>query len=288
MYCFSYGIALSVLRDFISRLCCYQCVLLTYFMQFIVPLLIFMTNLYTQKSMHFLCFEHCETNWNLLKFGPEISHFAPGTSVTTSTLIVAFYIRQCMCAVVYGVGWIHAVYTPKDSLVFGGNFLHCFNMALQLQIADIEVKTHVSWVYSSLLIVVISGHVRHYRLVTGTCRRDHVTPVLRQLHWLPVRQRVVFKIAGLVHQSLAGAAPAYLADDCHLLSDAGRRPLRSRSNNMRKLVVPRTHNKLGNRSFSAAGPRLLNDLPPGLRRPGLTFDSLRRSLKTHLFNNWSA
>jgi len=60
----------------------------------------------------------------------------------------------------------------------------------------------------------------------------------RQLHWLPVRQRVAFKIAGLVQQSLAGAAPAYLADDFHLLSDAGRRPLRSHSNDIRKLLVP--------------------------------------------------
>jgi len=42
---------------------------------------------------------------------------------------------------------------------------------------------------------------------------QHITPVLRQLHWL----RVVFKIAGLVHQSLVGTAPAYLADDCRLL-----------------------------------------------------------------------
>ena len=66
------------------------------------------------------------------------------------------------------------------------------------------------------------------RLVTGARRCDHITPVLRQLHWLPVRQRVVFKIAGLMHQSLVGLAPAYLADDCRLLSDVGRRPLRSR------------------------------------------------------------
>ena len=123
------------------------------------------------------------------------------------------------------------------------------------------------------------------RLVTGARRRDHITPVLRQLHWLPVRQQVAFKVAGLVHQSLAGAAPAYLADDCHLLSDAGRRPLRSHSNDIRRLLVPRTHNKLGDRSFSAAGPRLWNDLPPGLWRPGLSFNSFRRSLKTHLFGN---
>ena len=73
----------------------------------------------------------------------------------------------------------------------------------------------------------------------------------------------MFKIARLVHQSLGGAAPAYLADDCRLLSNVGRRPLRSNSNDARKLLGPRTHNQLGDRSFSAAGPRLWNDhLPP--------------------------
>jgi len=64
-------------------------------------------------------------------------------------------------------------------------------------------------------------------------------------------------------------AQPYLADDCHLLSDASRRPLRSHSNDIRKLLVPPTHKKLGDRSFSAAGPQLWNDLPPVLRRPGL-------------------
>jgi len=50
-------------------------------------------------------------------------------------------------------------------------------------------------------------------------------------------------------------------------------------------VEPRTHNKLGDSSFSAAGLRLWKDLPPELRLQGLSFDSLRRSLKTHLFGN---
>ena len=40
------------------------------------------------------------------------------------------------------------------------------------------------------------------RLVTGARRRDHITPIIRQLHWLPVRQRVTFKIAVLVFQCL--------------------------------------------------------------------------------------
>ena len=129
--------------------------------------------------------------------------------------------------------------------------------------------------FNSLLFGISDGLLRRLqsvqnaatRLVTGTHWCDHITPVLRQLHWLPVCQ--------------------YLAD-CRLLSDVGRRPLRSNSNDMRKLLVPRTHNKLGDRSFSAAGPRVWNDLPPGLRRLGLTFDSFRQSLKTHLFGDRSA
>jgi len=52
------------------------------------------------------------------------------------------------------------------------------------------------------------------RLVTGTRRRDHISPVLRQLHWLPVRQRVTLKLAVLVLKALHGLAPRYLADDC--------------------------------------------------------------------------
>jgi len=49
------------------------------------------------------------------------------------------------------------------------------------------------------------------RLVTGTRRRDHITPVLRQLHWLSVRQRVEFKLALLVYKALHDATAAYHA-----------------------------------------------------------------------------
>jgi len=65
------------------------------------------------------------------------------------------------------------------------------------------------------------------RMITSARRRDHITPILRQLHWLPVRQRVDFKIAVLVFQCLTSHAPAYLADDCQLAADASARRLRS-------------------------------------------------------------
>ena len=40
-------------------------------------------------------------------------------------------------------GWIHAVYTPADSLVFGGNFLHSYNITQQLRVAAMENSTKV-------------------------------------------------------------------------------------------------------------------------------------------------
>ena len=73
------------------------------------------------------------------------------------------------------------------------------------------------------------------RLVSGARRYDRITPVLLELHWLPVRRWVVFKMATLVYLSLSNMAPAYLAVNCQLVSDEGRRQLRSVTS--RKCVV---------------------------------------------------
>ena len=119
------------------------------------------------------------------------------------------------------------------------------------------------------------------RLITGARRCDHITPALRQLHWLPVRQRVAFKIATLVYRSLSADAPGYLVDDCCLVADAGERRLRSADG--RICVVRRTHSSFGDRAFAAAGPRLWNSLPLLLRQPDLPYSTFRRLLKTFLF-----
>ena len=121
-------------------------------------------------------------------------------------------------------------------------------------------------------------------LVTGARRCDHIciiTPVLRQLHWLPVRQWVKYKVACLVHQSLAGQTPAYIADDIQLVTNSDRRELRSATT--RTCLVPWTHN-FSDRSFSAAGPCVWNSLLPHLRRD-MNFAHFKHQLKTLLF--WS-
>jgi len=93
--------------------------------------------------------------------------------------------------------------------------------------------------------------------------------VLRQLHWLPVRQRVLFKIVSFVYQSLPGHAPGYLVDDCQLVTDVRVRQLRSADT--RTLSVNRTYSSFGVRTFAAAGTEVWNSLPPNLRQSGLSY-----------------
>ena len=50
------------------------------------------------------------------------------------------------------------------------------------------------------------------RLVTGTRRREHITPVLFALYWLPIRQRIQFKLLLLVCRCIHQLAPVYLTD----------------------------------------------------------------------------
>ena len=123
-------------------------------------------------------------------------------------------------------------------------------------------------------------------LVTGTGRRDHVTPMLRQLHWLPVSRRVMFKIVRLVHQSLAGAAPAYFLMTvvfCLMLVVACYGPVRTTCGSWlcRELTI---------NSVTGVSQQPVLDCGTifHLDYGGLSFDSFKRSLKTHLFGNWSA
>ena len=75
----------------------------------------------------------------------------------------------------------------------------------------------------------------------------------RQLHWLPVRQRIIFKILTIVFKCVRSEAPVYL---CELIQSYNPgRLLRSSSGN--SLVVPRTRSKLADRDFSVCGPTLI-------------------------------
>jgi len=87
-----------------------------------------------------------------------------------------------------------------------------------------------------------------------------ITLVLVSLHWLPVRQRIIYKTAVLVWKCLHDAAPRYLADLCvPAHSVHGRHQLRSTASGTP--LVPRTRTATGQRSFAVNGPRTWNSLP---------------------------
>ena len=77
------------------------------------------------------------------------------------------------------------------------------------------------------------------RIVTQTSKFDHITPVLFDLHWLPVSYRIVFKILLLVFKSLNNLSPSYLAD--RLSYQSHSRVLRSASKQL--LDQPRSITK---------------------------------------------
>ena len=116
------------------------------------------------------------------------------------------------------------------------------------------------------------------RLVTRTKLRDHITPVLKTLHWLPVRQRITFKILLIVYKIVNQIAPAYF---CDLLQQyVPKRVLRSATKKL--LAIPKTKTATyGDRAFSVAGPKNWNRLPDILREQNL--NSFKNGLKTFLF-----
>ena len=82
--------------------------------------------------------------------------------------------------------------------------------------------------------------------MTGARKYDRITPVLRQLHWLPVSQRIIFKLLMLTYQAVHGQARLYL---CELAVRYGPgRALRS-ADDLTRLAEPRTRGKFGNRRF---------------------------------------
>ena len=117
------------------------------------------------------------------------------------------------------------------------------------------------------------------RLITRTKKSDHITPVLINLHWLPIEHRVIFKLLLCTYKALHGLAPDYLANLLTFYKPV--RTLRSsRSNN---LSVPRSRTSTyGDRTFACVSPRLWNQLPDFIRYSE-TLDSFKARLKTHLF-----
>ena len=119
------------------------------------------------------------------------------------------------------------------------------------------------------------------RLVFQESKFCHITPLLKSLHWLPVKYRIDFKILLTAFKAIHDLAPTYISE---LISvrDIGRYNLRSNTSLILNYSKCKSLVTLGDRSFHVAAPKLWNDLPSYIRNI-LSLDSFKRAVKTYLF-----
>ena len=121
------------------------------------------------------------------------------------------------------------------------------------------------------------------RMVKRIPRRNHITPVLRELHWLRIHYRIIFKILLLTHKAVNNTAPEYVCDLIRL-NDKGTTIRTRASFDPCLLCVPPIRktcaNSLFDRSFVYAAPTLWNALDLDIRL--LPFDAFKKGLR-HIF-----
>jgi len=95
------------------------------------------------------------------------------------------------------------------------------------------------------------------RVLQHRSKHDHITPALIQLHWLPIQQRVNYKLATLTFKTLSSDEPSYLRS--LLITYQPARNLRSSTLNLLTVTSPRT--KLSSRDFRHSATAIWNNLP---------------------------
>ena len=110
------------------------------------------------------------------------------------------------------------------------------------------------------------------KTIYGLYKHDHLDNTLQRLHWLPVLQRIQFKILLLVYKTLNGHGPQYLEELLHYRSFTST-PM---------LSEPKMITTLGERAFAKSGPVLWNALPASLKT-AVSIEVFKNNLKTFLF-----
>ena len=119
------------------------------------------------------------------------------------------------------------------------------------------------------------------KIVLNKGKYDSSTRCLEELHWLPIEQRINFKIATLVHKCIEGKAPSYL-DKIIIKKIPRREGMRSSTKSSLLEITHTTRKTFAARSFSIMGPEIWNGLPDKLRKLD-NYSPFKKVLKTHLF-----
>jgi hypothetical protein len=117
------------------------------------------------------------------------------------------------------------------------------------------------------------------RLIFGAGRHEHVTILIKNLHWLRASERITFKVAVLTFQCLHGTAPDYLAAALRLVADV---PSRSRLRSAFSSELMARLSTVGDRAFPVAAARIWNSLPSNITSAE-TLRTFKNRLKIFLF-----
>ena len=121
------------------------------------------------------------------------------------------------------------------------------------------------------------------RLITDIKPWDHITPILKQLHWLPVKFRIKYKLCLTMHLIHTKQCPDYLENTVCLTSESATRE-GLRSSDTLSYRKPRLRTTFGERAFSYAGPAEWNSLPLYIQS-NLNTATFKKQLKTFLFES---
>lgn len=120
---------------------------------------------------------------------------------------------------------------------------------------------------------------RAARMITRISPREHITPILASLHWLPVHLRIKFRIMVHTYKCMHRLSPSYLADK--ISRHTPGRALRS-SSDVTSLSHVAASKNVGKGNFSHVAPATWNTLPPHIRElPTVT--TFKRQLKAHYY-----
>jgi len=118
------------------------------------------------------------------------------------------------------------------------------------------------------------------RVVTQAPRHSSASDIRRQLHWLPIRQRVSFKIGTITFRAIHTGTPTYLACELHR-----HQPLTAlRSGTTTTLHRPHASSDFHKHSFAVLAPATWNNIPASIR-DSATLVTFKTAFKTHLFNS---
>lgn len=122
------------------------------------------------------------------------------------------------------------------------------------------------------------------KLILNRSKYDSSKQSLFDLHWLPIKARITFKVLVYMYNCSVGNAPSYLSD--LLTHKVSRRTLRSSQSSIGNYEVPFNRNKtFSDRSFSYVGPKLWNDLPISVKSSN-SVGVFKQKLKSYYFQHY--